>query len=841
MPSLKKPSATDPKGTLGAPVGSASSTIGGPARGPDEAALGALRQPSVQALAAKQAATQDLAAAMPWSAHKQADHGLDAGHAPLEGGTARPAGEAVGASTLSETNDSPKVGKGVPVPGFNASQGPLDQARADSSGQMLTTNQGVLVGDNQNSLKGGLRGPTLMEDFILREKITHFDHERIPERIVHARGSAAHGYFECEAALGEITRAAPFAEVGKRTPVFVRFSTVAGGAGSADTVRDIRGFAVKFYTDEGNWDLVGNNVPVFFIQDAMKFPDLVHAFKPEPHHGMPQASTAHDTFWDFASLSPETAHTLMWAMSDRAIPRSYRMMQGFGVHTWRLVNAAGASVFVKFHWTPVAGTHSLVWDEAVKIAGADPDFHRRDLWEAIEAGHYPEWTLGLQVFDEATAAGFGFDVLDPTKLVPEELVPLRPVGRLVLNRNPDNFFAETEQVAFCVANLVPGIDFTNDPLLQGRIHSYLDTQLSRLGGPNFHELPVNAPVVEVHNNQRDGLHRRAIARGRVAYEPNSLGGGCPFQAGTRGFVSYPQPVVEDKVRGKPEKFADHYAQATLFWNSQSPTERDHIAAAFRFELARVQVPAVRERMVSVLRNVDEGLAQRVADGLGLALPPAQPRALEPPLKSEVEASASLSLFAHPGDGGVRGRRVALLVADGVEAASLKVVYDALAHAQAAPRFVGVRLGRVHCDGGEWIEVEATLETLPSALWDAVVLPGGALADARLADVGLAAEFVAEQYRHCKPILVLGDGVRLLEAAGVAIAEADVANDPGLVQVDARAPAAADFAVDGDDGELSASTLDPVLAPRDVGRAAQALLFALGKHRHYERERDPAPV
>ncbi|MEQ1772038.1 MAG: catalase, partial [Devosia sp.] len=410
-------------------------------------------------------------------------------------------------------------------------------------------------------------------------------------------------------------------------------STVAGERGSADTARDIRGFAVKFYTDEGNWDLVGNNIPVFFIQDAMKFPDLVHAAKPEPHHGMPQAGSAHDTFWDFASLMPEITHMLMWAMSDRAIPRSYRTMQGFGVHTFRLVNAEGVSHFVKFHWEPMAGTHSLVWDEAVKISGADPDFHRRDLWESIEAGVFPEYELGVQVFTEAQAESFSFDVLDATKLIPEELVPVRRVGKMTLTRNPDNFFAETEQVAFCTAHVVPGIDFSNDPLLAGRIHSYVDTQISRLGGPNFHEIPINAPVAPVHNNQRDGMHRQALHRGRVAYEPNSLGGGCPFQAGSAGFVSFPEPraVSDSKLRGAPEKFAEHYAQARLFLHSQTPVEVQHIVDAFTFELSRVQTPAVRERMVAGLRNVDAVLAERVAAGLGITtLPPALPLALATP-------------------------------------------------------------------------------------------------------------------------------------------------------------------------------------------------------------------
>ena len=550
--------------------------------------------------------------------------------------------------------------------------------RVDSQGQALTTDQGVPIADNQNSLKAGLRGPTLLEDFILREKITHFDHERIPERVVHARGSAAHGTFEAYESIADLTKADPFSEAGKVTPVFVRFSTVAGERGSADTVRDTRGFAVKFYTQQGNWDVVGNNMPVFFIQDAMKFPDLIHAVKPEPHHGMPQASSAHDTFWDFISLMPESVHHTLWVMSDRGIPRSYRTMQGFGVNTYRLVNDAGESQFVKFHWLPLAGTHSLVWDEAVKITGADPDFHRRDLWEAIEAGNYPEWELALQVFSEAQAEQFSFDVLDATKLVPEELVPLRAVGKLTLDRNPDNFFAETEQVAFCTANVVPGIDLSNDPLLQGRMHSYLDTQLSRLGGPNFHEIPINAPLAQVHNNQRDGMHRQALHRGRVAYEPNSLGGGCPFQAGAKGFVSVPQlatrtEATEDKVRGKPEKFADHYSQAQLFWRSQTVAEKRHIIAAFRFELSRVTVPAIRERVVSQLVNVDVQLARGVAEGLGIEVPPAQPMALATPVQSEVQSSPGLSLFARPGSAHAAGRRVALLVAAGVDGASLRRV------------------------------------------------------------------------------------------------------------------------------------------------------------------------
>src|SRR4029453_17072852 len=608
-------------------------TVSGPAD-PDASGAGDLA-------AEKAAAAQDVASAFAFNPNKRAEYDPKAALAPPEGASVRPADPIAGASTVSEVHGSEKAGSGGATIGQNRTVGALDRVRVDSTDRALTTNQGVPIADNQSSLKAGLRGPTLLEDFILREKITHFDHERIPERIVHARGSAAHGFFECTKALTDVTRASLFAEVGKQTPVFVRFSTVLGERGSTDTARDVRGFAVKFYTDEGYWDLVGNNIPVFFIQDAMKFPDLVHAAKPEPHFAMPQAGSAHDTFWDFASLMPEITHMLMWAMSDRAIPRSYRMMQGFGVHTYRLVNDKGESRFVKFHWNPKAGTHSLVWDEAVKISGADSDFHRRDLWEAIEAGAYPEWELGLQIFTEEQAEGFSFDVLDATKIVPEELVPRVPVGRMLLNRNPDNFFAETEQVAFCVAHVVPGIDFSNDPLLAGRIHSYVDTQISRLGGPNFHEIPINAPIAQLHNNQRDGMHRQAIHRGRVSYEPNSLGGGCPFQAGAAGFVSFPEPreASDHKVRGKAERFADHYTQATLFWNSQSDVEKQHIINAFRFELSRVQTPAIRERMVSGLMNVAAELAEGVAAGLGLrVMPTPMPKVLTRDATPEVTVS-----------------------------------------------------------------------------------------------------------------------------------------------------------------------------------------------------------
>src|SRR5690349_13050733 len=616
---------------------SARSTMSGPSRKGSAADIS-------DAATAKIAGTETVAGSMPYNAAKPGEFG-DAAMEPPVGQSVEPPHPGVMGSTLTEMNASEKVGKGNPQVSFNPTVGPLDRVRVDSGGRALTTNQGVPVSDNQNSLKAGLRGPSLLEDFILREKITHFDHERIPERVVHARGSAAHGYFECYEPLTQYTRASIFAEAGKRTPVFVRFSTVAGERGSTDTARDVRGFAVKFYTDEGNWDLVGNNIPVFFIQDAMKFPDLVHAVKPEPHHAMPQAASAHDTFWDFISLMPESVHMIQWVMSDRAIPRSLRMMQGFGVHTFRMVNERGQSVFVKFHWNPVLGTHSVDWDEAVKISGADPDFHRRDLWEAIEAGAYPEWEMGLQIFTEEQADKFSFDVLDPTKIVPEELVPVKPVGRLVLNRNPDNFFAETEQVAFCAAHIVPGLDFSNDPLLAGRIHSYVDTQISRLGGPNFHEIPINSPIAQAHNNQRDGMHRQTINRGRVAYEPNSLGGGCPFQAGKMaGFTSFPQPVEEDKVRGKPEKFAEHYNQARLFFDSQSPVEKAHIIRGFRFELTKVQTAAVRTRIVSMLANVSDELAQGVADGIGIEVPEPMPKALARTPKPEVSRSKTLSLL-----------------------------------------------------------------------------------------------------------------------------------------------------------------------------------------------------
>ena len=764
------------------------------------------------ALAEKMAQTQQVAASMPANASKAAEHARRGALPVAPEGQHEDVPGNVGASTLSEANAGAKAGA-PPAPGSNPTVGPLDRVRVDSAGQPITTNQGVPVSDNQNSLKAGLRGPALLKDFILREKITHFDHERIPERIVHARGSGAHGFFECHEALTDLTMAAPFATKGKRTPVFVRFSTVAGERGSKDTARDVRGFAVKFYTEQGNWDLVGNNMPVFFIQDAMKFPDLVHAVKPEPHHQMPQAASAHDTFWDFVSLMPESTHMLMWQMSDRAIPRSYRTMQGFGVHTFRLVNAAGKSVFVKFHWTPVLGTHSLVWDEAVKISGADPDYHRRDLWEAIEAGEYPEYELGLQVFTEAQAEQFSFDVLDSTKIVPEELVPVRPVGRMVLDRNPDNFFAETEQVAFCTAHVVPGIDFTNDPLLAGRIHSYVDTQLSRLGGPNFHEIPINASIAPVHNNQRDGLHRQAIHRGRVAYEPNSLAGGCPFQAGAAGFVAFPEPVEGNEVRGKPEKFAEHFNQARLFFESQAPVEQAHIIAAFRFELSKVTVPAVRERTVAMLANVSDVLATGVAEGLGMEVPARMPAVLAKPPKPEVTVSEALSLLARPGDGSIRTRQIALVVADGVDGATVSALQAGLLDQGAVPRIVAPRIGPVQTADGVPLDADASLENEPAFLFDAIVLPDGAAAVDALLTRGQALEGLKDQYRHCKTILALGDSRRLVDAAGLPPELPDGTPDPGLLLLDAD----------------------------DLDGALAQFVGAVAMHRHWDRETDPPRI
>lgn len=770
----------------------------------DSAAAGKPTSDAGKARGQQVQAVDETVEAIAFNANKAQEYG-PASAKPAEGQhVARP--DCVGASTVSESNRNDKTGNASPT-GVNAASGELPRVRADSGGQVLTTNLGVPVADNQSSLKVGLRGPVLLKDFILREKITHFDHERIPERIVHARGSAAHGYFECYESLQQLTCASLFAEAGKRTPVFVRFSTVAGERGSKDTARDARGFAVKFYTDQGNWDLVGNNIPVFFIQDAMKFPDLVHAVKPEPHHGMPQAASAHDTFWDFISLMPEAAHMIMWVMSDRGIPRSYRMMQGFGVHSFRFVTAEGTSSLIKLHWNPKLGTHSHVWDEAVKISGADPDYHRRDLWEAIEAGEYPEWELGVQVISDEQAEAFSFDVLDATKLIPEELVPVQPIGRLVLNRNPDNFFAETEQVAFCAAHVVPGIDFSNDPLLAGRIHSYVDTQITRLGGANFQEIPINAPLAPVHNNQRDGMHRQTVHRGRVAYEPNSLGGGCPHQAGAAGFVPFPEPVQGDELRGKPEKFAEHYLQASLFYNSQAPHEQQHIIDALRFELSKVTVPGIRQRMLALLRNIAEPLAEGVAAGLGMALPAPLPNPAKQ-VKPEVSHSPALSLLARPGDGGIRTRQVAVLVAAGADAASLREVVDTLQAQGAVVRLVGPRIGAFTCADGSPLDADASLENQPAPLFDAVAVADGEAASAALQADGRAIEFVRDAFRHGKSLLALGAGAQLLEQAGIALASAP----PGV------------YVGAGGDAVL-----------------LQAFIQGIAQHRHPERETNPPMV
>ncbi len=766
----------------------------------------AKQSPNLELIDRQLAETDSTAAALPANEEKAGEYSSDNALNPDEGTQIEPPSPIVTGSTLTENIVNDKTGQ-PPSLGASPASESLSRVRTDSSGQRLTTNQGVPVADNQSSLKAGLRGPALLKDFILREKITHFDHERIPERIVHARGSAAHGFFESYASFANITCASLLAEKGKRSPVFVRFSTVAGERGSKDTARDVRGFAVKFYTDEGNWDLVGNNMPVFFIQDAMKFPDLVHAVKPEPHNGMPQAASAHDTFWDFVSLMPESTHMLMWLMSDRALPRSYRMMQGFGVHTFRFVTAEGDSSFVKFHWTPKQGTHSMLWDEAVKVSGCDPDFHRRDLWDAIEAGAFPEWELGVQLFTEEQAEGFSFDVLDATKLIPEELVPITPLGRMVLNRNPDNFFAETEQVAFCTAHVVPGIDFSNDPLLAGRIHSYVDTQISRLGGPNFHEIPINAPIAPVHNNQRDGMHRQAIPRGRVSYEPNSLGGGCPFQAGAAGYVSFPEIIEADEVRGKPEKFAEHFNQARLFFHSQTPTEQKHIEAAYRFELSKVTVPAIRSRVVSMLRNVSENLALVVADDLGMELPPVMPPVLAQAPAQEVDESRPLSIFALPGSVGVQARRVAIWVADGVDAKQANSVFAALREAGANPRLLGPRIGTFKADDGSFIEAVASLETEPSVTFDAMVFSSG---DAGFIETfagdGRAIEFIKDQYRHCKTILLAGNASDILKSIGLA------------------------DQLDGRQGLVIASTVNT--------NTNKQFIEQLALHRHFDRESDP---
>ncbi|MCV7193005.1 catalase [Mycolicibacterium brumae] len=696
----------------------------------------------------------------------------------------------------------------------------LDTVRENAADGHLTTAQGVLVDDTENALTVGDRGPTLLEDFQAREKITHFDHERIPERVVHARGAGAYGYFEpYDDRLAEHTAAKFLTTPGRRTPVFVRFSTVAGSRGSADTVRDIRGFATKFYTEEGNYDLVGNNAPVFFIQDGIKFPDFVHAVKPEPHNEIPQAASAHDTLWDFVSLQPETLHAIMWAMSDRALPRSYRMMQGFGVHTFRLVNDAGKGVFVKFHWTPKLGVHSLLWDECQKVAGNDPDFHRRDLWDAIAAGDFPEWELGVQLVAEEDEFDFPFDLLDATKIIPEELAPVLPVGRMVLDRNPDNFFAETEQVAFHTANLVPGIDFTNDPLLQFRNFSYLDTQLIRLGGPNFAHLPVNRPVAPTNSNQRDGYSQHAIHRGATAYHPNTVGGGCPAIAGEGVYRHYTEKVEGQKIRRRSPSFADHYSQARLFWQSMSAAEADHIVAAFSFELGKVAADSgIRERTVAELAKVSRCLAERVANRLGLPAPEGSEAFAE----NSLAPSSALSQTAYVPDT-IATRRIAILAADGVDAVGLARVADALRERGAVTEVLSIRHGGVITGrDGEEVTVDRGIATMASVLYDAVLVPGGAESVDQLACDGQTAHFVTEAFKHLKTIGAFGDGRRLLQIAGVGSHLADDETDDGVVT---------------DDGVISCAADDSDI-PAEF---AEQFAAALARHRAWDRTVDAVPA
>ena len=728
----------------------------------------------------------------------------------------------------------------LPAPAQKPSQTNQSETKAadlapfveEGAGQVLTTNQGTRVNDDQNTLKAGDRGPSLIEDFHFREKITHFDHERIPERVVHARGSGAHGFFEVYESMARYTKAGFLQDPNVRTPVFVRFSTVAGSRGSTDMPRDVRGFAVKFYTQDGIFDLVGNNMPVFFIQDALKFPDLIHAVKPEPDNEMPQAASAHDTFWDFISLMPESTHMIMWLMSDRALPRSFRMMEGFGVHTFRFIDEAGTSRFVKFHWKPLLGMHAVVWDEAQKISGKDPDFLRRDLWEAIEQGKHPEWELGVQIVEADKEHSFDFDLLDPTKIIPEEMVPVQRIGRLTLNRNPENFFAETEQVAFHPGHVVPGIDFSNDPLLQGRLFSYTDTQLLRLGGPNFHEIPINRPLADVHNLQRDGFSRQTINRGKVSYEPNSIAGGCPMQAraAAGGFVSFPEKIQAPKVRARSEKFFDHFSQATLFFNSQSEPEKDHIVEALRFELGKVERQPIRQRMIGILNFVDKTLAARVAEGLGL---PPSPR-IELPLNHSVPADGDPSAFepkqnsrsvgkspalsmANTVKDTIATRKVAIVAADGVHSDSLRLMMEALLAEGAAGKIVAPRLGVLKGeDGGEFM-IDFSLLTASSVLFDAVYLPGGKRSVAALSDERDAVDFVTDAYRHCKTIAATGEAVEFLQSL------------PGIL---------GGASANGRKGkERDVSDPGVVLATTGLSaQVAQTFIKTLAQHRHWNRQR-----
>lgn len=638
----------------------------------------------------------------------------------------------------------------------------LEQYKADATNEALRSNQGIKIADDQNTLKVGERGPSLLEDFLFREKMTHFDHERIPERIVHARGAAAHGYFQPYKSHAELTKAGFLQDPSKQTPVFVRFSPVQGPRGTSDTVRDTRGFAVKFYTEEGNYDLVGNDIPVFFIQDAIKFPDLIHAVKPEPHNEIPTGQSAHDTFWDFVSLTPETAHHLTWQMSDRAIALNYRTRQGFGIHTFRFINAEGKARFVKFHFKPLQGVLSLLWDEAQKLAGKDPDYHRRDLWECIEAGLYPEWELGVQVIEEEDEHKFDFDILDATKLIPEELVPVTPLGKLVLNRNPENFFAETEQVAFCPAHIVPGIDFSNDPLLQGRLFSYTDTQLLRLGGPNFHEIPINRPVCPFHNHQRDGFHRQTINKGRASYNPNSIDNNWPREtppaAAQGGFETYQERVDGHKIRQRSPSFGDHFSQARMFFKSLSAPEQQHVIDAYSFELGKVERQWIRERTVNeMLANIDLELAQKVALNLGVE-PPTKGTVKVPELNTQLAPSLSQMSFL-PKD--IKARKIAVLVSNGVNADTVETILNWALKEMAVVKLVGPSPAPVKTSKGEMLKVDAAMDGMPSIMFDAVVVvDGDNIADMQQNGEGL--HYLLETYKHLKPLVLLGEQGQLLQ-------------------------------------------------------------------------------
>ncbi|AFY27975.1 catalase [Cyanobium gracile] len=667
----------------------------------------------------------------------------------------------------SKSNDAPVRGD---APANNLSQPAETHQSVEALADTITTNHGIPIADNQNTLLAGVRGPALMEDFVLREKLTHFDHERIPERVVHARGSGAHGYFELYASLADITKAAFLSDPAVRTDVFARFSTVAGSSGSGDLARDVRGFAVKFYTSEGIYDLVGNNIPVFFVQDAMKFPDLAHAVKPEPDRGFPQASSAHDTFWDFVSLSPESMHMLLWTMSDRAIPRSFRMIEGFGVNTFRMVNAAGASNFVKFHWRPRLGLQSVLWDEAVSINGADPDFHRRDLWEAIDQGDFPEWEFGVQVISEATAASLDFDVLDPTKLIPEELVPVRIVGKMVLNRNVGNFFSETEQVAFLPTNLPPGIEFSNDPLLQGRLHSYQDTQITRLGGPNFHELPINAARCPMHNFQRDGMHQMNVPKGRVSYEPNSLDQGVPRENPHRGATSIPEQMDGEKIRQRASTFADHYSQARLFFRSVTKPEQAHIIDAFAFELSKVQVKAIRTRMLGHLAIIDPDLQAQVEASLGMQgeadtiTPAVKPRELTPSPALSILAKAVPTL---------KGRKVGVLLLDGFDPALLTALQDSVNSEKASLFLVANSIAGATDSSGKLVPADGALSGSPSVFFDSVAILAPKDPPKTLPLAAATTEWLEKAFNHRKVMAYSSGAKTILERA-------QVASDPGVV-------------------------------------------------------------